>query len=74
MHHLQIKDVIEDTKNELEQLVKRDSEGEQNEEEADEQDTDETLAERIEEARSVLEKLEEARRDSKDGKIKEIIS
>ncbi|CAF4967726.1 unnamed protein product, partial [Rotaria sp. Silwood1] len=69
LHHLQIKDVIEDTKNELEQLVKRDGESEQNEEEADDQDVDETLAERIEEARSILEKLEEVRRDSKDARL-----
>ncbi len=49
--------------------MKRATESEQNaEEEADEEDTDETLAERIEEARGVLEKLEEIRRDSKDGK------
>ncbi|CAF3511735.1 unnamed protein product [Rotaria socialis] len=69
LHHLQIKDVVEDTKNELEQLVKRDGESEQTEEEADDQDTDETLAERIEEARSILEKLEEIRRDSKDARL-----
>ncbi len=49
--------------------MKQATESEQNpEEEADEEDTDETLAERIEEARGVLEKLEEIRRDSKDGK------
>ena len=51
-----------------EQLVKSSGEGEQNEEEADEEETDETLAERIEEARSVLEKLEESRRENKDCK------
>lgn len=69
VHHLQIKDVIEDTKNELEQLVKSSGENEQNEEEADEEEVDETLAERIEEARSVLEKLEESRRENKDARL-----
>jgi hypothetical protein len=54
-----------------EQLIKSGNESEQNEEEADEEDTDETLAERIDEARSVLEKLEETRRESKDGKTME---
>ena len=50
-------------------MVKHDGENEQTEEEVDEEDTDETLAERIEEARNILEKLEEIRRDSKDGNI-----
>lgn len=59
--------MIEDTKNELEQLVKRDGESEQTEEETEDPDTDETLGERIEEARGILEKLDEARREAKDG-------
>ncbi|CAF1386022.1 unnamed protein product [Adineta steineri] len=69
LHYLSIKDVIEETKNELEQLVKRSDESEQNEEEIDEEDTDETLADRVDEARSVLERLEEARRDNKDARL-----
>lgn len=48
--------------------MKRSNESEQNEEELDEEDIDETLADRVDEARSVLERLEEARRDNKDGK------
>ena len=38
------------------------------EEEVDEEDVDESLAERVEEARNVLERLDEIRRDSKEGK------
>lgn len=68
LHHLQIKDVIEDTKNELEQLVKR-SEQDQNEEEIDEEDMDDSMGERVEEARALLERLEDNRRESKDGRL-----
>ena len=43
------------------------NQGEQNEEEADGENMDETLADRVEEARNILEKLEEIRRDPKDS-------
>jgi len=70
LHHLTIKDVIEQSKTELEQLIKR---GEPDpvggEEEAEEEELDEGTSERIEEARSVLEKLEELRRDTKDARV-----
>ncbi|UJR15265.1 hypothetical protein I4U23_002219 [Adineta vaga] len=69
LHYLAMKEVVEDTKNELEQLVKRSNESEQNEEEIDEEDVDETLAERVDEARSVLERLEEARQNNKDARL-----
>ena len=48
--------------------MKRQQEQENAEDETiDEDDVDESLAERIEEARNVLERLDEIRRDSKEG-------
>jgi hypothetical protein len=44
------------------------------EEEVDEEDVDESLADRVEEARNVLERLDEIRRDSKEGKYLRALS